>query len=58
MKKAILSIALTFVFALTLTSFNKGTAVKQTNKIQINKQVATSTVDYDFGDESAYDNGK
>ncbi len=56
MKKLVLSIAMTLVFALTLTSFNKGVAQKQTNKIQINKKAATGTVD--FGDESVFDNGK
>ena len=49
MKKLVLSVALTLVFALTLTSFNNVSNTKQNNPVKISKQITKTTCD--FGDE-------
>jgi len=53
MKKLALTIGLTFIFALTLTSFHKGNdAAKQDQKfIKIEKQA--NKLSYDYGDEDS-----
>ena len=50
MKKLALSFVLTFVFGLTLTSFNSGSnaATQDRPVIKIQK---TNTLDFDWGDE-------
>ena len=50
MKKLALSIALTFVFALTLTSFHKGNKAQKQDR-QVIKVQKTTNLGYDYGDE-------
>ncbi len=50
MKKLALSIALTMIFALTLTSFNKGTYGNTQDHTTI-KVLKSNTLSFDYGDE-------
>ncbi len=50
MKKLALSIALTMIFALTLTSFNKGTYGNTQDHTTI-KVLKSNTLSFDWGDE-------